>query len=110
MKINDIILIFILLICSFIPFLVFQPTESTIAIITLNNKPYKKVDLNVDDTFTIETENGKNTIEIKNKSIAVTFADCKDNICVKSGAIRKSGEIIACIPHNLLIEISDKDD
>ncbi len=32
-------------------------------------------------------------------------ADCHDKICVKTGAISQKGEVIACLPHKLIIEI-----
>ena len=57
------------------------------------------------ETIAIETAEGRNTIVIDDSAIAVTDADCPDRICVKTGPIRKKGEVIACLPHRLLIEI-----
>jgi len=110
MKIFDIFLITILFVVSFIPLAFLSQTNAKRAVITIDNEPYKSVDLSVDDIFQIKTPKGANTVEVKNNSISVIKADCKDEICVKSGAIGKSGEVIACLPHKLLIEIEDKDD
>ncbi len=110
MKIPDIFLIIFLLVLSFIPLMFARHTKAKTAVITINNEPYKTVDLSVDDNFQIKTPKGENTVEIKNNSIAVISADCRDSLCVKSGAISKPGEVIACLPHKLLIEIKDEDD
>ena len=110
MKIADILLITLLLVLSFVPLTFSTQTTAKTAVITIGNEIYKTIDLSVDGSFQIKTPKGENTVEIKNNSIAVISADCKDNICVKSGAISKHGEIIACLPHKLLIEIKDEDD
>lgn len=49
-----------------------------------------------------------NHIRVKNETIAVDEADCPDKICVQTGAISKPGEIIACLPHKLIIEIKSE--
>lgn len=105
MKIYDIFLIIILLIFSFVPFVFYRETTAETVVISIDNKPYKAVDLSEDTSFQIKTRYGENTVEIKNNGAAVTFADCKDHICMKTGAIKNSGEVIACLPHKLLIEI-----
>ena len=49
-----------------------------------------------------------NHIRIENEQIAVTAADCPDKICIQTGAISHAGEIIACLPHQLIIEIKSE--
>ena len=48
---------------------------------------------------------GTNIIRIEDETIAVTAADCPDQICVKTSAASQKGDIIACLPHKLLIEV-----
>ena len=48
---------------------------------------------------------GTNVIRIEDESIFVTAADCPDQICVKTSAASQKGDIIACLPHELLIEV-----
>ena len=57
------------------------------------------------ESFTVETPDGWNTVTVDGHTIAVTDADCHDKICVKTGAISQKGEVIACLPHKLIIEI-----
>ena len=37
--------------------------------------------------------------------VRVEEADCKNQICVKTGAIHFPGEVIACMPHRMMIYI-----
>lgn len=69
----------------------------------INNKP---IDINIDQTFTIQLDNGDfNTIKIKNKKIQCIDSNCPDKICVKHGILRDDidNDIIICAPHGLTI-------
>ena len=46
-----------------------------------------------------------NTVEIKDGAVAVTNADCKNQICVNHAAITKKGESIICLPNKVIAEI-----
>ena len=48
---------------------------------------------------------GGNTVVIQDGQVAVTQADCPDQVCVRQGAVRYSGESIVCLPHKLIIHI-----
>lgn len=49
----------------------------------------------------------QNIIRIDGETIAVTSADCPDQLCVKAGKASRPGDIIACLPHKLLIEVKE---
>ena len=53
----------------------------------------------------IADAHGENTIRIEGESIAVVHADCPDQVCVRTGRAEKKGDVIACLPHKLLIEV-----
>lgn len=60
-------------------------------------------------TFTVETtEGGSNTIEISPGGVAVTQANCPDQICVQQGRITNSLLPITCLPHRLVIELKQE--
>ena len=103
----DILLILLLLVLGFLPLLFFSPAENTYAEITVDGKLERRVQLSAhqDETFLVETSRGRNQIRIRDGAIEVIDADCPDRVCVKSPPIRQPGEIIACLPHKLLIEI-----
>ena len=114
----DIVIIICLIGISFLPHLIFaininKNYDFLHAIIKVDRDVYKEIslsDLKEDDTFTVETPNGNNTISVKDKSISITNADCHDSLCVKQGSISKIGDTIVCLPHKLIIEIKGKEE
>lgn len=114
----DIIVIIILILLSFIPELVFgivmgKSYTSTYAEITIDGRLYKKILLSEhrgEESLDVKSKYGYNIIDIKDDSIRILDADCKDGICIKSGFISKTGESLVCLPHKLMIEIKGSDD
>ena len=107
----DILLILLLLFISFAPllFLTSQTPDRIYADITVDGKLIRRVALSGHtgrDTFVQTTVGGhSNTIVVEEDTIAVTDADCPDKLCVMQGPAKKPGDIIACLPHKLLIEV-----
>lgn len=109
----DIVIIVLLLIISFTPHLIFFKTsqkgsKNNYAIIKVDGKIHKKIDLSKvkkSEKVNLNLPNGKNTLLIKNNSIAMDSANCNDALCVKQGNISKVGQTIICLPHKLIIEI-----
>lgn len=50
-------------------------------------------------------DTGTNVIVIKDKTVQVESADCKNQDCVKHGKISKKGESIICLPNKVIVEI-----
>ena len=114
----DLVIIICLIGISFLPHLIFaininKNYDSIHAIVKVDGKVYKEISLSSlkeDDTFTVETSKGNNTISVKDKSISITHADCHDSLCVKQGSKSKVGDTIVCLPHKLIIEIKGKEE
>lgn len=107
-KKNDVLLILLLLLLGALPLLtIFDRHEHLCAQITVDGTVERVIDLSDGkyEEFDISTTRGRNSIKIENGAVSVHSADCPDKICVKSSPIRNPGEIIACLPHKLLIEI-----
>lgn len=69
---------------------------------------YKKVILDKGkpkEIINIETNLGKNIVEINNGGVSITDSDCPDKICVKDGFKSNPGEVLVCLPHKVVIEI-----
>ena len=49
--------------------------------------------------------NGRMSIEIKQGRIRVSESDCPRKICVNAGWIKSPGQIIACVPNKVLLEV-----
>lgn len=59
------------------------------------------------EVFTVETPRGWNRLVLQGGTVAVEDANCPTHICQKQGPISHPGEIIACLPHKLLIEVRE---
>ena len=56
-------------------------------------------------SFTLENQEGSNTISVEKGRIRVSQADCPDQVCVDQGWIADGTVPIVCLPHKLVIEI-----
>ena len=111
MKKNDLLFISVLfLLCGAAALFFFTRTDNTArhAVITQDGRVLYDIPLTGHtgtEEIVIADEHGKNTIRIEGESIAVIDADCPDLVCVKTGKAEKKGDVIACLPHKLLIEV-----
>ena len=110
LKKADILLILCLLVLSLIPLARWagrQP-DNLYADITVDGRLERRIPLSAHqgrEVFTIQTADGSNTICVEDASIAVISADCSDAVCVNTGKASHPGDIIACLPHRLIIEV-----
>ena len=81
--------------------------EADLVKITVDQKLYGTYDLNKNQTITIQNDLVINTIQIQNKDVWMEEADCPDGYCKEQGHISKNKQTIVCLPHKLVVEISD---
>lgn len=113
MKKWDKIIIAILLVLSFLPYVFFKSFaigdyNNTYAEITIGGKLYKKIPLTGHKgktEYVIETPYGNNVVLVEDETIAVIDADCPDKICIEPGKVHKHGSSLVCLPHKLYIEV-----
>ncbi|WP_297078922.1 NusG domain II-containing protein [uncultured Enterococcus sp.] len=117
MKPLDVVIIFFLILCSFLPLAIFgyqqghadSATNQTIAVLRVDGKEIKTFDLSDDKksyTYMYKDKDGDyNLIEVADGKIRVKDTNCGDLICVRRGWISKKGESIVCLPHKLVIDI-----
>ena len=109
-KRNTIFFLIILFLIICIGFLIqkyYFGKSGTSAIIEQDGETVAELDLNKDtELFLNDGNGGSNTITVHNGQISVTEANCPDLVCVRTGAISETGEVIACLPHKLIITIS----
>jgi hypothetical protein len=116
LKKADIVLIVLLFALSLLPLVKFgQPAPACYAEIRQAGKVIERVQLTghtgiteITTTYNANGQEKHNHIRIENAQITVTDADCPDKICMQTGAISQPGEIIACLPHQLIIEIKSE--
>lgn len=80
--------------------------DGAAAVVTQRGKVIARLKLSQNTELSIDdTIGGTNTIVVKNGTVSVTQANCPDLTCVRTGTISHTGEVIACLPHNLIITI-----
>lgn len=52
-----------------------------------------------------DEEIGRNLVRVKDGAVMVAKADCPDKVCVHTGAISQEGQVIACLPHGVIVYI-----
>lgn len=50
-------------------------------------------------------EDGMNWLRLSDGGIACTWADCPDQVCVKTGTVKLPTETIVCLPHRMAVTI-----
>ena len=88
-------------------FALFSHSGSHTAEITSDGEVIRVIDLSTapDEVFTVESENGTNTVTVRNGTISVTEASCPDRICVNHGELRSEMLPIICLPNRLVITL-----
>ena len=81
--------------------------EADMVKITVDQKLYGTYDLNKNQTITIQNDSGINAIQIQNKKVWMEEADCPDGYCKEQGHISKNKQTIVCLPHRLVVEVSN---
>ncbi len=79
-----------------------------VAVVRVGERTVAEFPLHTDIEQRMETDDGFNTVVVRDGVCFVTAADCRDGICMGRGAISKVGESIVCLPHKLIVEIEAK--
>lgn len=58
----------------------------------------------------IESNSHRLHVVIKDGRVSVTESDCRDGVCVNSGAISSRGQTIVCAPAGIVIRIDGEGD
>ena len=59
----------------------------------------------------VDARDGRyNKVVVMNGEVKIEEANCPDRLCVKSGAIRVSGQTIVCLPHRVVVRLTGTGD
>ena len=111
MKKRDIFIIGVVLVIALIGIFFInankEPEAKTKLQVSSQGKIVKEVELTpfTSETILVETELGMNKIRIENGKIEIYEADCPDQICVHTAPIDEIGEMIICLPHQVIAEV-----
>ena len=80
--------------------------EKPSVVVTLDGNEYGTYPLDEDVEERIDLGGGEyNVLLIKDGVASISAASCPDQICVHHSHIKYSGEVIVCLPHQLLVEV-----
>lgn len=108
LKKGDIILIISAVLISLLLFLCINFFNNKGELVQIEVNGAVQIILPLDENAVYEVKNnGKitNTVEIKDGFIFVSYADCKDQICVEHKKISKVNESIICLPNKVIVTV-----
>lgn len=78
-------------------------------IVKVAGKEVGRYNLYQDAKIEIPAQYGTSVLEIKDGNAEMITAGCPDQICVHQGKIHFHGEMIICIPNEMIVEIKGED-
>ena len=109
---GDKILVVLLVVASLFSFWLVKEINSKIdsryISIQVNGEEYERLRFATSDEpehYELETQFGRNLVEIGRDYFRVIEADCPDKLDVLQGAITRPGQVIVCLPNRMIIEI-----
>ena len=75
-------------------------------VISVAGEIYGTYDLSQNQEILIDEDGHFNKVIIKDGRVQITEANCHNLLCVKQGSISKVNQMIICLPHRLLVEIT----
>lgn len=112
MKKMDLILIAVLLAAAGLFYVLFtgkSTGEARIVVAKSDGREIGRWSLSEDVEADIDTDYGHNRIRISGGEVRMTEADCPDGYCMQQSAITASGGSIICLPHRLIVELTDEE-
>ena len=62
--------------------------------------------LATDQQFAVAGNLGQSTLEVKQGKVRFVDSPCRAKVCIHSGWIHTRGQILACVPNGVLVELS----
>jgi len=67
-------------------------------------------EFSLSDEGTYSLNGGTNILHIEGGEAWLLEADCPDHLCVRQGKVRRTGEVITCLPNKLTVTVSGGSD
>jgi len=99
-----IILLLAAVAAAFIPAM--RASAPSTVVVRKDNTVLARYPIDRDVTFIVKGKEGPLSIDIADKGVAVMHATCKNQVCVRTGRIRRPFQQIICAPNHVIIEIT----
>ena len=110
---NDIILavVIVLIVAAGLLLFVFNREQGSTVSVKIDGQEIASYPLSENREIPIKTGDNDehiNVLVIKDGKASISEADCPDKICVETRAVSYVGETVVCLPHKLVIEITNQ--
>jgi len=107
---DRVIIVVMLALCGFLAVIVGMKKPGKTLYVNQGERVTYKAEMMTDQRVDLPGPLGVTVLEIKDGQARILSSPCPFKVCIGMGAIRHAGEIIACVPNRLLIEISGEND
>lgn len=79
--------------------------QPSTVVVYRNDRVVARYPLTREQELTIQGTQGPVKLAVDGHAVHVTESSCRKHLCVHSGAIRKVGQQIVCVPNHIIVEI-----
>jgi len=79
--------------------------EGEMAVVTVDRSAVRELSLDQDGVFEIEGRIGLSTVMVDAGRVRFLDSPCPGRYCVHSGWLKWSGEVAACLPNGIVVEV-----
>jgi hypothetical protein len=97
------------LVTALYAFLWQAPAAGTIVRIRHDHHIVKELSLQEPRTVHIAGQLGDTVVEIKDQQVRFVSSPCPNKVCILHGWFNLQGEVMACVPNDVIVEILGKD-
>jgi len=101
---RKLLIVVVLLVASSFLILLGQKTGGKV-VVSVNDQVVFVAPLNKDRHVELEGPLGVTVLEIKDGAARILSSPCTKKICIHMGEVRRSGDLLACVPNHLVINI-----
>jgi hypothetical protein len=79
--------------------------RGAVAVVTVGREQVAALPLDQDVDTVVRGRHGDVHLAVRDGAVRVTSSSCRNKVCVGMGSKRRRGEIIACVPNELVVRI-----
>lgn len=73
--------------------------------ISVDGRPVNRMPLDTDALYDVPLTKGHMKVSVRGGGVAVVESDCPDQICVRTGRIRRPSQAVICVPNRVVVRI-----
>lgn len=100
------IVFFLLLFCGGLFYAVGLREPGRSVVVRSNQQVFYKAPLNENRAVELPGPLGRTRLEISGGAARIVASPCPYKICIGMGPVRRRGEIIACVPNRLIVQVT----